>query len=48
MQEFRIVKCFECDLFQVDLAKKAKKWNCKVCNFQQAVKRIYFTSASGK
>lgn len=45
---FRVVKCIECEIFQVDFVKKAKKWNCKVCNCCQIIKVIYFTSSAGK
>lgn len=48
MQEFNILKCVECETFQVDLVKKAKKWSCKVCNQKQSIKKIYFNSYSGE
>lgn len=47
MQQFRIVKCSECDLYQVDIVKKAKKWSCKVCSRRQSLKNVYFTSFAG-
>lgn len=48
MTEFNILKCFECETFQVDQVKKAKKWTCKVCNAKQSIKKIYFTSGAGR
>lgn len=46
MQEFRVLKCIECETFQVDIVKKAKKWMCKVCGQKQSVKYVYETSYS--
>lgn len=48
MQEFRVVRCLECQVFQVNMVKKAKKWQCKVCDAKQAVKNVHFSSNSGK
>ncbi|XP_077866816.1 uncharacterized protein LOC102801830 [Saccoglossus kowalevskii] len=40
-QEFIVVKCFSCTVFQVQQVKKAKKWNCKMCGSKQSLKKIY-------
>lgn len=47
MQEFRVLRCAECETHQVDIIKKAKKWTCKVCSMKQSVKYVYFTSSAG-
>lgn len=47
MQTFRVLKCVECKIFQVDLLKKAKKWSCKICNQKQSVFKVYFESNNG-
>ncbi|XP_036335616.1 MRN complex-interacting protein isoform X2 [Rhagoletis pomonella] len=41
-QEIRVVQCFECKIYQVDLVKKAKKWTCKVCNAKQSLQHELF------
>jgi MRN-interacting protein len=46
MQEFQIVRCVECKLFQVDIVKKVNKWSCKVCNIKQSLKKVYFKSSA--
>lgn len=48
MQEFRVLRCVECEAYQVDIIKKAKKWTCKVCSMKQSVKYVYFTSNAGE
>lgn len=48
MQEFRVVRCLECQVFQVNMVKKVKMWQCKVCDAKQAVKNVHFSSNSGK
>jgi hypothetical protein len=46
-QEFVVLRCFKCLTFQVHQAKKSPKWNCKICNEKQTVKRM-FGRGSGK
>ncbi|XP_054733438.1 MRN complex-interacting protein [Anastrepha obliqua] len=41
-QEVRLLQCFDCKIYQVDLVKKAKKWTCKVCNAKQSLQGEYF------
>ncbi|XP_067612947.1 MRN complex-interacting protein [Eurosta solidaginis] len=41
-QELRIVQCIECQIYQVDLVKKAMKWSCKVCNAKQSLRCEHF------
>ncbi|XP_076661816.1 uncharacterized protein LOC143365483 [Halictus rubicundus] len=46
-QQMNIVCCYSCNIFQVHIVKKAKKWQCKICNAKQAFRRIFF-QGSGK
>ncbi|XP_058129794.1 MRN complex-interacting protein [Anopheles ziemanni] len=46
-QELRVVRCFQCSKFQVDIVKKANKWMCKVCGVKQSLMKEYFRG-SGK
>lgn len=48
MQKFRILQCFSCNIFQVDIVKVVSKWKCKICNEKQSVKNVYFESRAGK
>lgn len=40
-QDFRILRCCECKIFQVHQVKKSNKWNCKVCGTKQSVRQVY-------
>ncbi|XP_026667678.1 MRN complex-interacting protein isoform X1 [Ceratina calcarata] len=42
-----ILRCSSCKMFQSHIVKKAKKWQCKMCNFKQAFSQVYF-QGSGK
>ncbi|KAJ1919637.1 hypothetical protein IWQ60_007199 [Tieghemiomyces parasiticus] len=46
MPSFRVLKCYDdpCGTYQIHQAKKAKGWQCKVCNAKQSLKRIYYES----
>ncbi|KOC65699.1 UPF0544 protein C5orf45 [Habropoda laboriosa] len=46
-QEMNILCCSSCRTYQVHIVKKAKKWQCKICNFKQIFKQVYF-KGSGK
>lgn len=46
-QEFVVLRCSKCLLFQVHLSKKSPKWECKVCEEKQSIKGIFF-SGTGK
>ncbi|XP_310357.4 uncharacterized protein LOC1271539 [Anopheles gambiae] len=41
-QELRVVRCFQCLKYQVDIVKKANKWACKMCGAKQSLAREYF------
>ncbi|XP_065215063.1 MRN complex-interacting protein [Planococcus citri] len=41
VQEFHVLKCHQCELFQVHIVKKAKKWECKVCGAKQSVVKVF-------
>lgn len=41
-QEFIVIRCCECDTFQVHISKKSNKWVCKICQTKQSVKRIFY------
>ncbi|XP_076752240.1 uncharacterized protein LOC143424208 [Xylocopa sonorina] len=46
-QQMNVMHCSSCKAYQVHIVKKAKKWRCKICNFQQLFKEVYF-QGSGK
>ncbi|CAL7943228.1 unnamed protein product [Xylocopa violacea] len=46
-QQMNVIHCSSCKAYQVHIVKKAKKWRCKICNFQQSFKEVYF-QGSGK
>lgn len=40
-QQFNVVKCFQCAMFQVDIDKKStNKWTCKLCGSKQSLKQV--------
>ncbi|KAJ1976575.1 hypothetical protein H4R34_003927 [Dimargaris verticillata] len=43
---YQVLRCFDaqCGTFQNHQAKKAKRWNCTVCNQRQSLRRVYFES----
>ncbi|KAI8120082.1 MRN complex-interacting protein [Lucilia cuprina] len=41
-QEVHVLQCFSCKIFQVDIVKKTSKWQCRVCNLKQTVRKEYF------
>ncbi|XP_053659656.1 MRN complex-interacting protein [Anopheles marshallii] len=41
-QELRVVRCFQCLKYQVDIVKKANKWVCKLCGVKQSLAREFF------
>ncbi|XP_073424112.1 MRN complex-interacting protein [Dendrobates tinctorius] len=41
MQEFQVLRCYSCHVFQVQQVKKSKKWSCKLCGEKQTVLRVY-------
>ncbi|XP_076685467.1 uncharacterized protein LOC143377719 [Andrena cerasifolii] len=46
-QELNVLHCSSCKMYQVHIVKKAKEWQCKVCNVKQFVGRVFF-QGSGK
>ncbi|XP_003217508.2 MRN complex-interacting protein [Anolis carolinensis] len=40
-QQFQVLRCCFCRVFQVQQVKKSKKWNCKVCNEKQSVLKVF-------
>ncbi|EZA60188.1 hypothetical protein DMN91_010812 [Ooceraea biroi] len=40
-QEMNVLCCYSCKMFQVHIVKKARKWQCKLCNAKQSVQQIY-------
>ncbi|KFM60606.1 hypothetical protein X975_15856, partial [Stegodyphus mimosarum] len=40
-QEFQVLSCFNCEMFQVHQVKKSKKWSCKICNEKQSLKKVF-------
>ncbi|CAF0765886.1 unnamed protein product [Brachionus calyciflorus] len=46
-QIFNIVKCYQCNMYQVDIDKKStNKWTCKLCGSKQSLKQIFFQGES--
>ncbi|XP_067375102.1 MRN complex-interacting protein [Channa argus] len=37
VQEFHVVRCFKCQIFQVQQVKKATRWSCKLCGEKQSL-----------
>ncbi|KAL0480536.1 hypothetical protein AKO1_006845 [Acrasis kona] len=46
--EYIAVQCFECRAFQVAQQTKTNKWQCKICNSKQTVRKIYAISYQAK
>ncbi|XP_012529496.1 uncharacterized protein LOC114253701 [Monomorium pharaonis] len=46
-QDMNILCCYSCQMYQVHIVKKARKWHCKLCNAKQSIRKIYF-QGSGK
>ncbi|XP_033640400.1 MRN complex-interacting protein-like isoform X2 [Asterias rubens] len=40
-QEFHVVRCYACEVFQVQQVKKISKWQCKMCGEKQSLKKVY-------
>lgn len=45
-QTFMIIRCVKCQMFQVKMKIKSKKWICCVCQEKQAYDNAYFTGTS--
>ncbi|KAH8380249.1 hypothetical protein KR009_009681 [Drosophila setifemur] len=41
-QQIRVLQCFECKMYQVDLVKKSNKWECKICRQKQDLLKEFF------
>ncbi|XP_039308268.1 MRN complex-interacting protein [Solenopsis invicta] len=46
-QDMNILCCYSCKMYQVHIVKKARKWQCKLCNAKQSIRKVYF-QGSGK
>jgi len=46
VQTFRVLRCYKCEVFQVDMEKKSSKWQCKMCGERQSLKQV-FAKGSG-
>ncbi|XP_037049892.1 MRN complex-interacting protein [Bradysia coprophila] len=46
-QTIHVVQCYSCQMYQVDIVKKAPKWTCKLCGEKQSLKKV-FCQGSGK
>ncbi|XP_063148319.1 MRN complex-interacting protein [Candoia aspera] len=40
-QQFQVLRCCSCNIFQVQQIKKSKKWNCKICDEKQSILRVF-------
>ncbi|XP_011663358.1 uncharacterized protein LOC105437909 [Strongylocentrotus purpuratus] len=40
-QEFHVIRCFACLVFQVHQVGKKPKWQCKMCGEKQSVRKVY-------
>jgi len=47
-QEFIAVRCFSCKNFQVIIASKKSKFQCKICHENQSVQKVYAISNQAK
>ncbi|XP_074598293.1 uncharacterized protein LOC141853006 [Brevipalpus obovatus] len=45
-QEFVVIRCCECETFQVQMSKKSNKWVCKICDQKQSVKKIFYRGSA--
>ncbi|XP_017043334.1 MRN complex-interacting protein [Drosophila ficusphila] len=41
-QQIRVVQCIQCKMYQVDIVKKANKWECKLCRQKQNLLKELF------
>ncbi|XP_016966324.1 MRN complex-interacting protein [Drosophila biarmipes] len=41
-QEIRVLQCIQCKMYQVDIVKKANKWQCKICRQKQNLLKELF------
>ncbi|KAH8234925.1 hypothetical protein KR032_005825 [Drosophila birchii] len=41
-QQIRVLQCIQCKMYQVDLVKKANKWECKICRQKQDLLKEFF------
>ncbi|XP_037719451.1 MRN complex-interacting protein [Drosophila subpulchrella] len=41
-QEIRVLQCIQCQMYQVDIVKKANKWQCKICRQKQNLLKEFF------
>ncbi|XP_016936348.4 MRN complex-interacting protein [Drosophila suzukii] len=41
-QEIRVLQCIQCKMYQVDIVKKANKWQCKICRQKQNMLKEFF------
>ncbi|KAH8286422.1 hypothetical protein KR054_008861 [Drosophila jambulina] len=41
-QQIRVLQCIQCKMYQVDLVKKANKWECKICRQKQDLLQEFF------
>ncbi|XP_017861402.1 PREDICTED: UPF0544 protein C5orf45 homolog [Drosophila arizonae] len=47
-QQIRVLQCVECSLYQVDIVKKANRWECKVCGVKQVIQKEYFRGSGAE
>ncbi|XP_066470120.1 MRN complex-interacting protein [Tiliqua scincoides] len=40
-QQFQVLRCCFCRVFQVQQIKKSKKWNCKMCGEKQSLLKVF-------
>ncbi|CAD5119464.1 DgyrCDS8070 [Dimorphilus gyrociliatus] len=45
-QCFHVVKCYSCWTYQVQIVKKVKKFQCKMCGEKQSVKLVIFEGSA--
>ncbi|KYN31349.1 UPF0544 protein C5orf45 like protein [Trachymyrmex septentrionalis] len=41
-QDMNVLRCYSCKMYQVHIVKKARKWQCKLCNAKQSIQKVYF------
>ncbi|EDW80102.1 uncharacterized protein Dwil_GK24192 [Drosophila willistoni] len=47
-QQIRVLQCIECNLYQVDIVKKANQWQCKVCRQKQKLLKELFRGSGAE
>ncbi|KAI1287097.1 hypothetical protein HDE_10476 [Halotydeus destructor] len=47
-QEFVVLRCKQCSMFQVHQSKKSPKFSCKVCGEKQSISKVLYKGSSSE